>query len=416
MSQSPVLVYSQLTIGHRQIYCNVLAGYFLDRGCPVTVAVGVESADAPRPPFIEALRQNPRVQIVYLHQQEDLGSPEREMATIRRLQDEHAVGLTFFIDADLVRKSLLSLARSGDRPDFRGAIKQLFLHHESVAPFLRPGSTLPAHVAIRRRLRGLWEDYRFFHHYLPSLGVPVLSYSLDPRFVRLMRRDDLRFLPDIYTHFGNNPEAFAQDEALARLQTFLAAQHEAGREIVLYFGTNQRRRGYEWLLRLTRDHPDLAFVHCGKRSMEKGMPPEAIVHRETLAAQGRIFETAGFITDERITDTAFQACHYVLMPYVCHYGSSGVMIQAASYGKPTLVPDDGLMAYWMRHFNCGLTFNAGSYASFEAGFQHIRREYPQYQAGTRPFVEQFSKQNLYRALDGVRRPPLMTGRQIRANA
>lgn len=415
MPQSPVLVYSQITIGHRQIYCNVLAGYFLDRGCPVTVAVGLESATAPRPPFIESLRHHPRVQIVYLNQQDDLGTPELEIATIQRLQEAHGIGQTFFIDADLVRKSLLSLARSGTRPAFRGAIEQLFLHHESVTPFLRPGSMLPAHVAIRRRLRGLWDDYRFFHSYLPSLNTPVRSYSLDPRFVRLMRRNDLRFLPDIYTHFGENPEAFTQDAALAQLQAFLGAQRTAGREIILYFGTNQRRRGYEWLLRLTRDNPDLAFVHCGKRNMDKGMPPEAIAHRAALAPQGRIFETASFITDQRITDAAFQACTYVLMPYICHYGSSGVMIQSASYGKPTLVPDDGLMAYWARRFHCGLTFSAGSYPAFAAGFRRIRQEHPQYQAGARPFVEQFSKQRLYQALDEARRPPLVGSHQVQAS-
>ncbi|NJN15531.1 MAG: hypothetical protein HC822_04165 [Oscillochloris sp.] len=406
LSLPPVLVYSKLTIGHRQIYCNVLAGYFLDHGHAVTIAVGVDADE--RVPYIEALRGRANLQIVYLDRQSDLDAPQAEIAAIRRLQDP--TGLTFFPDGDQVRHTLKELARLGQKPEFVGRIEQLFLHHGSLAPWLRRGTGLKPHVSIGRRLRELRADLLFFRRYLSQLPVDVVSYSLDPRFVGLIRHPQVRWLPDIYRAFEPEPDAMAQDDLLAAMQEFLHGQSDQNRDILLYYGTNQDRRGYEWLLRLAVEQPATAVLHCGKLNLQRSMSAVSQGYRERLQAQGRMFETAGFITDERVTAQAYQSCKYVLLPYIGHYGSSGIQIQAASYGRPSLLPDDGLMAYWARRFHCGLTFRSGSYPAFAAGYSRIRQTYQQYGPATPPFVALFSKANLYRHLDTARlpaRPPVL---------
>lgn len=410
---SPILIYCRSTIGHRQIYCNVLAGYFLDRGHAVVVAVGLDSLDpaAPRPPFIEALRARPRAQIVYLHGDDALGEAARELDTIARLQEAHGVGATFFADADSVRLALNRIRAAGGRPRLTGQIWMLFLRHLSLTPTLAREPGLSPLRSIRRKIRGVADDFAFFHHHLPALGAPVLSFTLDPRFVTLMRRPDLAWLPDIYRHFGANPAAFAQDALLAELQGFVA--RTAGREIVLYFGTNQDRRGYDWLLQAVQADPGLAFLHAGKLNEAKAMSDAARAIRHSLAAQGRLFETRAFITDDRIVDLAFSSTSYVLLPYSGHYGSSGVSIQSASYGKPILVPDDGLMGYWVRRTGCGLTFRAGDRRAFLDRFAELRRAWQRYAPATARYVEHFSQQSLYQALDARLAPQIA---QITATA
>lgn len=396
---SPILIYSRQTIGHRQIYCNVLANYFLERGCPVVVMVGLESLEptATRPPFIEILRTHPRVQIVYRHIDADLGNPAREIATIAQIQQEHSIGGTFFADGDHVRISLNKLQAAGGRPRLTGQLWMLMLRHMSLTPALAHEPQLSPMRSIRRKLRGLLDDITFFHRYLPQIGTPVLSFTLDPRFVQLIRRPDVVWMPDIYRQFGADPSALAQDALLAELQGFVT--RHTSREIVLYFGTNQDRRGYDWLLQAVHADPGLVFLHTGKLSETKAMSAEARTLRHNLRAQGRLFESQTFITDDRIVDLAFSSTNYVLLPYIGHYGSSGVSIQSASYGKPILVPHDGLMGYWVRRTGCGLTFRSGDRQAFLKGFQQLRQDWRTYVPATRTYVDYFSKQRLYQTLD-----------------
>jgi glycosyltransferase involved in cell wall biosynthesis len=54
----------------------------------------------------------------------------------------------------------------------------------------------------------------------------------------------------------------------------------------------------------------------------------------------------------------FCAADAVLLPYIHHYGSSGVLSRAAAAGKMVIVSDEGLLARRVRDHHLGLLFQA----------------------------------------------------------
>jgi len=188
-----------------------------------------------------------------------------------------------------------------------------------------------------------------------------------------------------------------QDRLFADLQRFL--EDHMGKEFILYYGANQTRRGYEWILRLASEYPDTIFIHCGRLYEGQNMSETARRYRSLLLDQRRIFEAKAFITDRRITESAYAACNYVLLPYQNHYGSSGVMLKSASYGKPVLVPRSGLMGYWVKNHRFGKTFIDGSYKDFLAKWSDLRKSYAVYQEPARRFARMFDSKHVYESLD-----------------
>jgi glycosyltransferase involved in cell wall biosynthesis len=65
----------------------------------------------------------------------------------------------------------------------------------------------------------------------------------------------------------------------------------------------------------------------------------------------------------------------VLLPYVGHYGSSGVLAEAAAAGTPVLSTGDGLLGHLVREYGLGLTVDpTDSPALREGMLQLIRTE------------------------------------------
>lgn len=53
---------------------------------------------------------------------------------------------------------------------------------------------------------------------------------------------------------------------------------------------------------------------------------------------------------------AFSACDFVLMPYINHYGSSGLIAKAAIHRRSIICSDEGLLANSVRAYNIGVCF------------------------------------------------------------
>ena len=60
--------------------------------------------------------------------------------------------------------------------------------------------------------------------------------------------------------------------------------------------------------------------------------------------------------DLREEGMAFSACDFVLMPYINHYGSSGLIAKAAIHRRSIICSDEGLLANSVRTYNIGVCF------------------------------------------------------------
>ena len=79
---------------------------------------------------------------------------------------------------------------------------------------------------------------------------------------------------------------------------------------------------------------------------------------EDLERKGRarLFDRYVSSEEER---WCFQASDVVLLPYLQHYGTSGVLARAAAAGKPVIVSDEQLLGRFVREHRLGWVFPSG---------------------------------------------------------
>ena len=220
--------------------------------------------------------------------------------------------------------------------------------------------------SMRRKTGGIYFRPRFLQKgfalsgWLKRLGFRRLARQnffnrlllLDENLAAAARTDfptvPLTFLPDPY------PAEFRIDRSIARAELRL----EPSRQIFLFYGGPYRRKGMhlaaEAFVRLALDsHALLLYA---------GQPPEDA----NLLAQLRGLEQRGVarLLLHRVSDSQekllFASADFVLLPYLGHFGSSGVLSRAVGAHKPVIASDEQLVGQRVRQHDLGLLFPTGN--------------------------------------------------------
>jgi len=168
------------------------------------------------------------------------------------------------------------------------------------------------------------------------------------------------------------------------------------RRVILYFGGRCARRGYDKLLHLCSLESDTVFVSCGRPTpSDEAFKYDVSALREALQKEGRIFEVdTPFLPDNAFTDMLFNSAPFVLLPYDDFMGSSGVLVQAASYGKPVLVADLGHMGSLVKRGRIGLCYKNRDEADFLRLYRILCDTAPHYIEQARVFAESYSSREI----------------------
>ena len=133
---------------------------------------------------------------------------------------------------------------------------------------------------------------------------------------------------------------------------------EPDRRLAVMFGVLDERKGLPVLLDALERLPDatarrLAVVLAG--AMDDGERAKLVARvegvRSRTAAQVLLDER--FLADEEI-QPLLKRSDLVLLPYVRHVGSSGVLVRAAQAGRPVLTSDYGVLGAHARRHRLGL--------------------------------------------------------------
>lgn len=203
--------------------------------------------------------------------------------------------------------------------------------------------------------------------------------ALDPR------EEHLVFLPDIYADppggadpqdTGGSLPLSAQEEAdTSALRVFLDL---AKGPVLPVLGKIDQRKNAVWILRAAAATPGACCVVLGERvpstdDAETDAEIDALL--AALAAQGRAFVRQGYVPEALFRQVlTHRATPFLPLPYNCHYGSSGPQLQAFAAGKPTLVPDVGLMAWRVQAHGLGASFAHGDEQDFRRVFDIMLAE------------------------------------------
>jgi hypothetical protein len=349
---SNALIFSPSFDGHRQIYAYVLSDVLSEIGFKVFVA-GNLKGQVSDSSYIERLKNDKNVVLVdtSVYVRGGLGITSEEFI---QLQQKCNAEMTIFSDADH-HISLFNAQLFNKRKKLRGKTIGIFLrpfHFYRKLSFLN-------RLRYIKNLPSTWktDEYLFHEYLLKQFKLIDSALYLDENFVA--HHSNTHWLPDVFQSYA---EAFIGNENVEertwidRLKNF--KEVNKGRFIFLYFGTAQKRRGYDLLLKMAVEH-DACFIHCGLNDQNESYHLDIDALKKDLEKKGRLLETNQYISDPACIESFFKSATHLVLPYQNFLGSSGIMLQALGYGIPVLVPENGIMGYRVRKYKLGSTYNEG---------------------------------------------------------
>jgi len=343
------LIYSAGFDGHRQVYVFVLSHILGELKFNIFIA-GNLTEKITTSLYIEKLQKDDRVTMIDTSSYAQ-GGLEISAMEIIELQNKYNIELTVFAEAD----HHISL--------FNAQIncKRNKLYGKTIGIFLRPFYYYEK-LSFLDKLRYIkhftsrWRtDDRLFHGLLLKHHRLLDSaLYIDENFVAHHKLT--QWLPDVFQQFAETLMRYEYIEQriwIDRLKEF--TEKNKGLFIFLYFGTAQKRRGYDLLLKMAIEQ-NACFVHCGLRDEREKYYYDVDGFRKILCDNERIMETDQYISDPITIECFFKSVSHLVLPYRSFYGSSGVMLQALTYGIPVLVPDEGIIGYRVKKNNLGLTY------------------------------------------------------------
>jgi glycosyltransferase involved in cell wall biosynthesis len=130
------------------------------------------------------------------------------------------------------------------------------------------------------------------------------------------------------------------------------------RKVFLFYGTGARRKGLHLAVEAMRQLPPESpvFLLCAGQQNPSGKTAAVLAQ---LVRQNRACLLDHYVTvkEEKM---CFEASDAVLLPYLNHFGTSGVLSRAMSAGKPVIVSDEQLLGRLTRERRLGLVFPSGN--------------------------------------------------------
>lgn len=221
-------------------------------------------------------------------------------------------------------------------------------------------------VALRGRLSGVYFRPRFLEQPAWPPGNTVKRYGFgklcrEKWFKRIYFMDE-RLVDAAQTsfsgpsfHFLPDPwdGEFTHDRTEAR--ALLGIRED--QFVLLNYGIGDRRKGLHLVVQAMQEIPDDAgvFLLCAGR-MSRDQRLTAAMTR--LVDRGRALVLDRYVSD-REESLCFCAGDAVMLPYLKHFGSSGVLSLAAAAGKMVIASDAGLVGRRVRDHNLGWLFRPG---------------------------------------------------------
>ncbi len=198
------------------------------------------------------------------------------------------------------------------------------------------------------------------------------------------------FLPDPC------PPGYDQDSTKARSQL----QVPLDKRVFLFYGTGHRRKGLhlvvEAMLGLPPEEP--VFLLCVGELKPEGQVAEGL---EQLIEQrrARLIDRYVSIMEEKLS---FAACDAVLLPYVNHFGTSGVLSRAMAAGKMVIASDQQLLGRLTSEHHLGQVFPSGNAVSLRERLKEAGRMSAEQLASWKPaacrYAQRYSREAFRKSL------------------
>ena len=375
-----LLLYEPRTEGHHLGWLRFITEDLLSVGLQLTLAVDLRPENAPkvREQLAELL---PEIKLINAYDANGRRHGDRKMGSVAHC-----------------------LRESGAANVFLCAFDEIASHSWRRATF----GILPPDE-LRGRVGGIYHRPRF-------LCAP--NWSLDrclkqPGFRRLISQGWLRQLlfvdeflaQHLKNQFSGTPIFFLPDPCPAGYDGDVCAARQAlalpeNKKIFLFYGGGYRRKGLHLAVRALLDLPanSAAFLLCAGQLNPTG---ETAGGLEQLVRQDRACLINRYVSVAEEKD-CFAASDVVLLPYLNHFGTSGVLSRAMAAGKPVIVSDEQLLGRLTREQGLGLLFPSGDVKMLREKIQQAAAFSPEltsgYSAAASTYAGRYSRAAYRRAL------------------
>ena len=355
MASNPsILVYEPRTEGHHPGWLTFVVKDLLDAGARVTLAVDLRpSSKAILQDYLGKMWE--RVAVMDTFNGQHSGWMGAKWKSLRDCLTRSQAERVFLCAFDEVASDLFRCAAFGWNPLASLCGKMGGIYHR---PRFMAASTPSLGGLLKRRGFNRLLRENFFGQLL------MLDEFLVPDLCRTFPKAPLFFLPDPC------PEDFHGNAMEARAKLGLPLD----KTMFLFFGIGSPRKGLGIAVDAISSLPaesDTLLLVAGKQNL-KGIMKAKI---EALVQRGRAQLIDRYVSSEE-EKWCFQAADAVLLPYMNHFGTSGVLSRACATGKFVIASDEQLIGRLVRERGLGAVFSSGdsqSLASAILGYEHLNQ-------------------------------------------
>jgi glycosyltransferase involved in cell wall biosynthesis len=342
-----LLIFENRTEGHHLHWLRYIAEDFLTTGSRVTLALDYRPETKERI-HSHLLSLTKKVSMISVYAPAGAFRGGSIVNTVAACLGESGADQVFMNNLDEIASGCLRRAAVGLYPPrlLRGRLSGVYFRPRFLAdPVWPPGNIAKGTGFGKLTRRGWFDNIYLMDEYL--LEKAHHRYSGQKFF----------FLPDPWDG------TFQLDQNEAREKISIPPD----RFVFLCFGIGDRRKGLHLavraLLETSADSP-MHLLCAGSMAPD----PETLRGLNELKAQGRATVMDRYVSDAE-QNQCFCASDVVLLPYIEHFGSSGVLSLAAAAGKMVIASDGGLLARRIEEHQLGLVFPSGDIRGLKACMQ-----------------------------------------------
>jgi len=337
-SSRHILVFEPRTEGHHLTWLRYVVEDFLSAGHKLTIAIGYTN-------YTHGLYKTQlgdlleKVAIISVYDANLKFRGGSRINALGHCLNDCGAEQVFCNNLDDIASSMLRRSAIGILPPkvLKGKLSGVYIRPRFLARATWPPGNLIKLIGFRRLLRQGW----FFR-------ICLLDEYLYQKHSNAFSKNGMVLLPDPWS--GD----FSIDKNQARDSLGISND----KFVFLQYGIGTRRKGLHLVIRamLSKDLPQQWHLLCAGQIKKDKKILNGI---SRLQAAGRATVLNRYVSKEE-EQLCFSAADIILLPYVRHFSSSGILALAAAAGKMVIVSDEGLIARRVEENKLGIGFPSGN--------------------------------------------------------
>jgi glycosyltransferase involved in cell wall biosynthesis len=337
-SQPHILIFEPRIKGHHLKWLRYIAEDFIAAGFKLTLGVDWRP-ESRKLIYNELSNSMEKITILSIYNEAGKLRKGNKLKALADCFSESRAQEVFVNNLDDIVSYCLRLSSLGIFPPkiLQGRLSGVYFRPRFLLNPVWPPGNLIKTIGFTRLLKKRWfKNIYLMDEYLFS---NIQDRSIDQSF---------HFLPDPWSGDFSQPKDQARKILKIPLDKF----------VFLNYGIGDKRKGLHLVIREmleTSDESRLFLLCAGQISKNSDIRNGL----DQLETSGRAKVMNRYVSDVEEA-LCFCAADAVLLPYINHFGSSGVLSLAAAAGKMVIASDDGLVGKRVLEHKLGLLFSSGN--------------------------------------------------------